>query len=189
MVRFLLFTLAFACAGAALAQRIDYPAGFSHLLERCQLRWQEPLDASYRDVYQDREGLLPCDLAIRSSQEDLEIRLKIIPWNDADPTTTTPHVIVWRALTHVAINDEHNTISGHQLATQQAMTEYGTDWVVEYFFTPKPDFAQYPWCRVVGMAREGVATVLVFFLFDDVENPALDLRKHTVTFTTEGGNR
>jgi hypothetical protein len=172
---------------AASAQRIDYPAGFARLLESCQLLWQEPLDAGYRDIYQDPDGLLPCNLALRSAKENLEIRLKIIPWNDSDPTTTAPHVIAWRALTHVAINDEHFIISGRQLDPEQALHDYGTNWAIEYFFTPKPAFGQYPYCKMVALAREGVATALVFFLFDDVENPALESRKHVLTFKQEPG--
>lgn len=165
-----------------LAQRIDYPPGYARLLEQCDLVWYEPLDAGYRDVYQNSDNLLMCDLALRSPKENLEIRLKIIPWLNREVTTHAPNVIAWRALTDVAVNDDNNLISGIQLSKEEARDRFGADMALMYFFTPKPIFSNYPYCRMLALAKEGKATVLVFYFFEDDSNPALDYRLELIAF-------
>ena len=164
------------------AQRIDYPAGFARLLNQCDLVWFEALDAGYRDVYQNSDSPVLCDLAIRSQKEDLEIRVKIIPWLQREVKSQTPNVIAWRTLTDVAVNDDDNLISGIQLSLEEARERFGADMALMYFFTPKPTFSNYPYCRMLALAKEGKATVLVFYFFQDAGNPALDSRLKVICF-------
>ncbi len=176
--------MGFAATGVQ-AQRIDYPPGFARLLEQCDLVWFEPLDAGYRDTYQNSDNPVLCDLALRSPKEKLEIRLKIIPWLNRDVKTQAPNVIAWRALTDVAVNDDDNLISGIQLSKDEARERFGADMAVMYFFTPKPIFSNYPYCRMLALAKEGKATVLVFWFFEDESNPALDHRMELIAFNRD----
>jgi hypothetical protein len=164
------------------AQRIDYPPGFARLLEQCDLVWFEPLDAGYRDTYQNSDNPVMCDLALRSPKEKLEIRLKIIPWLNRDVKTQAPNVIAWRALTDVAVNDDDNLISGIQLSQEEARERFGADMALMYFFKPKPIFSNYPFCRMLALAKADKATVLVFYFFEDENNPALDYRLELIGF-------
>ncbi len=165
-----------------LGQKIEYAEQFLELLEQANLEVFEPFDAGYRSYQPLENELLNCHHAIRSNSEDLEIRYFVLPWNEADNTTTAPHVATFRVLTSIASNADEAVISAIPLDWALVSDKYNADWGMAYFFNPKPAFSDSYACKLMALSKEGQGTVFVFFLFDDPGNLALDLRDLSARF-------
>lgn len=176
--------LILSAASPAWAQRIEYPEQFRSLLNQAKLEFFEPLDAGYKDVQAPENQFQNCHFAIRSRQEDLEIRFSVFPWSaPADNlVAANPHILTHLAVSNVAVNDPTALISGIELDEESLRQEFNADWGMVYFFKPKPEFSDQPFCRMVALCKEEQATVLVFFLFDDAGNTALDHRYLALRF-------
>jgi len=160
----------------AAAQKISYPAPFQELLDQAGLEFFEPLDAGYKDIEPLENDYQNCQFAIRSKKEGLQIRYFILPWNEADPATTNPHVATFRALTSIASNADEAVISAIRPTKEKLREDFNADWGMVYFFQPKPAFSPLPNCRMVAVCKEGQGTAFIFYLFDDPANEALDMR-------------
>lgn len=166
-----------------LAQKIEYPPQFLQLLDSVGIEFYEPLEAGYRDYEPLENRWQPCHFAMRSRKEKLDIRYYIEPWNDESSMASLPNVNTFRTLTMVASTDgETASISGIQPTKQSLLDEFNADWGMTYFFKPKTEFSEKPHCRMMALCKEGQGTIFVFFLFDDVENEALDVRKYALKF-------
>jgi hypothetical protein len=123
-----------------------------------------------------------CQWAVRSRSEGLEIRYAVLPWDEADPAATNPHVATQRLLSSVASNADEAVISAIRPGSEELRTDFNADWGMVFFFQPKPSFSDQPACKLLALCKEGQGTVFIFFLFSDPGNPALDLRAKTVRF-------
>ncbi len=164
------------------AQKISYPSQFQQLLTQAGLEFFEPLEAGYRDIEPLKNDFQHCQFAIRSRKEGLQIRYFILPWNDDDPTTTNPHLVTFRAITSIAINEDEAVISAIQPTKETLLKDFNADWGMIYFFQPKPGFSDKPSCRMVALCKEGQGTAFIFYLFDDPANEALDTRYLALRF-------
>lgn len=164
------------------SQVIDYPVHFLELVNQANLEFFEPIEAGYRAVHVQDNEFQQYDFGIRSGKEKLEIRYFILPWNENNPYSTQPNITAFRAVTNAATNADEAVISAIQPAKETLEKDFNADWGMVYFFQPKPGFANSPFCRMVALAKEGQATVLVFYLFDDPGNAALDTRYLAVRF-------
>lgn len=164
------------------AQKIHFPPHFQQLLDQTGIEFFEPLDAGYREVDTVENDYQNCQFAIRSRWEDLQIRYFILPWNEADPSTTNPHLATFRALTSVAVNSDEAVISAIQPEREKLRNDFNADWGIVYFFQPKTGFSELPACRMVSLCKEGKGTVFIFYLFDDPANEALDTRYIALRF-------
>jgi hypothetical protein len=172
----------FLLASNLQAQKIDYPPQFQQLLAQAGLEFFEPLEAGYRDIEPLKNEFQNCQFAIRSRKEGLQIRYFILPWNDGDPTTTNPHLVAFRAITSIAVNEDEAVISAIQPTKETLLKDFNADWGMIYFFKPKPGFSELPNCRMVALCKEGQGTAFIFYLFDDPANEALDTRYLALRF-------
>ncbi len=164
------------------AQKIDLPDDFALLLNQAGIEFFEPLEAGYKDIALPENDYHNCQLAIRSNQEHLQIRYFILPWNEEDPATTQPNLIAFRALTSIATNADEAIISVIQPDVETLREDFNADWGVIYFFRPKPGFSDQPFCRMIAICKEGQGTAFIFYLFDDPNNEALDMRYLALRF-------
>lgn len=164
------------------AQKIQYPPDFQQLLTLAGLEFFEPVEAGYRDIQLPENEFQPCQFALRSGKEDLQIRYFIQPWDDLDPRTTNPHVTAFRAVTSIAANAEETVISAIRPARETLLNDFNADWGMIYFFQPKPGFSDLPNCRMIALCKEGKGTAFIFYLFDDPANEALDTRYLALRF-------
>jgi hypothetical protein len=164
------------------AQKMEHSNLFNQLMEQAGLEVFDPLDAGYRSFELWENDYLNCQYAISSRQEDLEIRYFVLPWVEADATTTTPNVATFQVLTSVATNADEAVISAIQPTKESLLRNFNADWGMTYFFTPKPAFSDEPACKLMALSKEGQGTVFIFFLFTDPGNIALDLRETAVRF-------
>ena len=165
------------------AQKIEYPSEFIHLLDSVGVDFYEPLEAGYRDYEPLENRWQPCHFAMRSHKEKMEIRYYIEPWNNDQTMASLPNINTFRTLTMVASTDDETArISGIQPTKKSLLDEFNADWGMTYFFKPKIDFSEKPHCRMMALCKEGQGTLFVFFLFDDVNNEALDVRKYALKF-------
>ena len=157
-------------------------AHFTQLLEQAGLEIFEPLDAGYRSIQPLENDYLNCQYAINSNQGHLEIRCYVLPWNDANTSTTAPHVATFQVLTSVATNADEAVISAIQPTKSDLLRDFNADWGMTYFFRPKPAFSNEPACKMLALSKEGHGTVFVFYLFNDPGNETLDRRELAVRF-------
>jgi hypothetical protein len=177
-----LFALLLSISLAARAQKIDYPDHFKQLLAQCNVEFFEPVEAGYKDFEPWTNPYQPCHFAIRSREEDLQIRYFLQPWNENDPFATTPHVATFRLLTNLATNADEAVISAIQPTKKSLKEDFNADWGMIYFFQPKAGFSDLPNCRLLALYKEGKGTVFVFYLFKDPGNEALDTRYLALRF-------
>lgn len=169
------------CLLTSLTAQPELPPAFRQKLERCGLELLWPADVRYREGYVPREPFEHYDFAMYSAREGLEIRYAIHPWDDSDPATQTPQLLAMRAAATVATNDEAYFITMRPL-DQEELDFFRADGGVVYFFRPKEQFSGRKHCRLLVIYREGKGTALVYWLFDDVDNPAIDVRFHALRF-------
>ncbi len=171
-----------------LAQKMEQPDHFTQLLRQAGVELFEPLDAGYKDFVPLENPYLNCPFAIRSNQEDLQIRYYVQPWDERNYLSTAPNVNTFITLTNLATNADDAIISALRPDGQSLRRDFNADWGMTYIFTPKPVFSDSPMCKMVALCKEGQGTVFVFFLFDDPGNMALDRREMAVRFKEEIGN-
>lgn len=171
-----------ACPALGFAQGAGLPADFDQLLRQGGLSFAEPLDAGYRPVQLLDNEYQNCQYAIASGKEDLQIRYFVMPWDDADPLASSPHVATFRALSSVATNADDGHIYALEPSQASLREDFNADWGMVYFFQPKPGFSEQPLCRLLAIGKEGKGMAFVFFLFDDPANPALDTRYLALRF-------
>ena len=158
------------------SQKIEYPPLFYNLLEKVEAEYFEPVDAGYRDYEPHKNKYLNSHFAIRSNKEKMDIRYFIIPWNDDNPNASNPNIRTFTTLTNVATNSDDAIISAIQPTKESLLKEFNADWGMTYFFQPKDIFSDREHCRMIALCKEGKGTVFIFYLFDDVNNEALDTR-------------
>lgn len=162
-----------------LAAQIDRSPRFTRLLEEAQLDFYAPLENSYRDlpVWKEAAAFQSYDFAINSRQEDLEIRYRIMPYNEQNRIFLAPHIESWRLAMHLARNDdaEDARIITHFDVQDTVLKQYfNADWGMTFFFHPKGTFSNRTYCKLLALYSEGKGLAFVLFLFDE---PSEELEK------------
>ncbi len=142
----------------------------------------QPLDSDYKEESPKNNPFFRCDYVIRSRREDMEIRYALRPYQSGSPITQHPNLTVFSALSSAATNNEEAVIAQISIPIEELQEVFGADWGIMYQFTPKPGFSSAPYGRLLGLYKEEVGLVLIFFLFDDPNNSAIDLRYPAVYF-------
>jgi hypothetical protein len=155
-------------------QPADAPAAFTDKLEQLQVELYQVLDSDFKPAATTAQDFQPCDFAWHSRKDKLEIRYLALPWKEGDPASQYPHILAARTAAHVATNAEGAPMTLLSLGSEE-LDAFGADWGVAYFFMPKSLFAAQRHCELLVLHKEARGTILVFFLFDDPDNPALDL--------------
>lgn len=167
------------------AQKISYPTHFKTLLTQVGIDVFEPTEAKYRDFTPHKNSLEKYDFRMVSRKEKLEIRYSIKPYLEHDFMSQNPHLLTMRAVSSIATNEQDYVITALEMSPLELQNNFNADWGMTYFFTPKKDFANTPYCRMVALYKEGKGTAFVFYLFDDVKNEALDNRYFSLQFLKE----
>ncbi len=181
-IKSVLCLAAFALPGFCFSQKIEMPAPFLELLQKTGIEFYEPLEAGYKDIEPWPNPYQPCNFAIRSRKEDLQIRYLIEPWKDNDPISANPHVAIFRTLSNLATNADEALISAIQPTSADLHKDFNADWGMVYFFQPKKGFSDKPFCRMVALYKEGKGMAYIFYLFDNPANEALDRRYMALRF-------
>ncbi|MCB0707704.1 MAG: hypothetical protein KDC34_20455 [Saprospiraceae bacterium] len=167
----------------AFAQSVEFPAPFDEKLAIAGLEISQPLDAAYQTEPVYDNPYQQYDFAIHSKLEGMEIRYFVLPYNESDTLSMSPDVLCLRASTSVAVNEDEGIVSMLGITKRELRETFGADWGILYFFKPKQDFGAYQHCRMLALYKDGIGSVLVFFLFDDPNNDFIDLRFPAVRFT------
>lgn len=164
------------------AQELEFPAAFEKKLIETNLWISQPLDAGYElhPIFENEHQ--DYDFSIRSRNEYMEIRYYVLPYSESDTLSMSPDVLCLRASTAIAVNDDDAYLTMFRINRKELSESFGADWGILYFLTPKPGFSPAKYCRMLALHKEGVGSVLVFFLFDDPNNEAIDLRFPAVKF-------
>lgn len=181
-IKSILGPAAFILPTFCFSQKIEMPAPFLELLQKAGIEFYEPLEAGYKDIEPWPNPYQPCNFAIRSRKEDLQIRYLIEPWKDNDPISANPHVAIFRTLSNLATNADEALISAIQPTRADLQKDFNADWGIVYFFQPKEGFSEKPFCRMVALYKEGKGMAYIFYLFDDPANEALDRRYMALRF-------
>ncbi|MCB9283143.1 MAG: hypothetical protein H6563_03640 [Lewinellaceae bacterium] len=163
------------------SQPAALPPAFQLKLEAMQLEIFRPLDSDYQPVAPQPGDFQEYDYIIRSRSEKMEIRYLAIPYREDQWDSQYPHILATRMVTHVATNAEDAPISLLSLGTTE-LDAFHADWGVVYFFTPKDQVSERRTGELLVLHKEQRGTILVFFFFDDPDNPAIDRRFQSVQF-------
>jgi len=175
-IHWVCFAMLFSLPQWLFGQKIAYSEVFLQLIEQADLSIMEPFDAGYSTYQPPENDYLNCQHAIYSNKERLEIRYYVIPWDSTDNTSTTPHVATMQVLASVATNAKEAVIFATQLEQPMLMDRFNADWGMTYLLRPKPGFSEALDCKMMVLSKIGQGTVFVFLLFNDPNNPAIDLR-------------
>lgn len=165
----------------SVAQPPEFPEAFSSLLQQTGVDVYRPADGDYKPLPLDGMIYQPCDFAWYSRAEKLEIRYLARPWVESDFSTRFPHIQAARMAAHIASNEEGAFTTVLSLGTEE-LRAFNADWGAAYFFQPKDVFSERRHGELVVLFKEGRGTVMIFFLFDDPGNEALDLRFQALSF-------
>ncbi len=177
----------FLPAAIALWGQPELPPAFRQKLARSRLELLWPTEARYRAAYVPRTPFEHYDYALYSAREGLEMRFAIHPWSDDVPASQQPQLLAMRAAASAATNEEEWVIT-MRLLDEEELAPFGAEGGAVYFFKPKARFAQVPHCRLLVIYRAGCGTALVYYLFSDPDNPALDRRFHVLRFRPASGD-
>ena len=179
-LRSLAFCVVCCCAFPALAQ-ITLPGPFVGLLHDTGIELLLPLEAVYKLVDLEVNDFQPCQVAIYSRQEKIEIRYLVEPYDSNKVAFQLPHVNASRLLMHLASNDEDAVITGHSL-DNETLSRTGADWGKAFFFKPKTAFSSRQHCQLTILHKHLQGAIYIFLLFDDPNNPGISLRENAVFF-------
>ncbi len=182
-----LLLLCCLCTVVAKGQ-VECPADFKRLLQGAQIDFFEPVEGAYKGIALPRHHFQPCDFAIRSRKEQLEIRYLIVPFQNeaSNPVAQAPHVHCMRLVSHLASNDEQAVITILSIDEAELRETFNADWGKLFFFQPKPGFSERSHCKLLALHAEGKGTALVFFLFDQ-PSKELDNRHVALRFLDDVG--
>lgn len=183
LCRFLPFPL--LCLPLVLAaQRIDISEDFNQLLSQVEAQLVLPVESDYKDIQPVKNRWLNYDFSIRSRKERMEIRYKVLPFEERDKSFFAPHVKAMQAAIQVATNDDAYVVSALSLSEKSLQEDYRADWGKLFTFVPKAEFSSRRTCQMITLYREGKGMVLLFFLFDKPPME-LDYRHLAVSFAGE----
>lgn len=178
---FLCFVLLFLWILPLVAQP-ELPGGFARLAREMGVDILLPTDAGYKAYKLTTDHYQPCQFAIYSRKEKLELRYLLEPFDSSSAELSLPSLFTGRLLLHLASNDDDTVIAGHVLeeATLQA---YNADWGKVFFFRPKNSFSTRKYCQLLALAKKDKGIALAFFLTDNPNNTALENRILTLYFS------
>lgn len=180
----LMFALLLLASSKAEAQ-LKMNEEFTELLERAGIEFLEPVEARYKTAPARKNPFRSYDYAIRSRKEGIEIRYLIRPYEPNASTADIPHVEASRLVMHLATNDQDYLVAGREVAPEVLSEFFNADWGMQYFFRPKPGFADWNHCELLALHKDGQATAFVFFLFDE-PSPELGNRFYALRFREIG---
>ena len=176
--RLLLCSLLFWGMTQPLVGQVDLPPEFAQQLTDNELQFVFAADSDYRPYRYQLNDYEPCDFAMRSRRERLQIRYLIMPLDTGDYMSYLPQMMASRMVSHLTKNEEEAVISMHELSQEQTEGDFHADWARIFYFPPKPQFSDYEHCRMLAIYREGKTMAYVFFLFD---KPPVQLNQRLVT--------
>jgi len=161
---------------------------FLQRLDAMGLEWLQPADARLKTFLPAPNPYENFLFAYRLPREDLELRFALYPESSEDPASQNPSLLAFRSVTSAATNDPEYRISLMEMEPEQARLQFNADGALLFFFHPKPDLAPYEHCRLLVLYKAGQGTALVYFFFDDPDNPTLDTRLQTLRFRDKPRN-
>ena len=165
------------------AQSDDWLAQADSLLQQMEMEWSLPAEVAIKPLRVRGNPFQSYQLAFRLPGEKLEMRVRLYPSEEHYPELEAPHLRAGRAATSVGRNDKDAIISQFHLSDSYLWKHFRADWGVEYYLEPKPGFSTHRHCKLLVLHRAGAGTALIFFLFDDPRNPAIDDYASLIRFT------
>ncbi len=167
--------------------QLKYSDDFLSLLNHAEIDFYEPVEGNYKTRKIYKEYYQPCDFAMHSRKEDMEVRYLIAPYSEKGPAFNAPHVETVRMVAHLASNDPEAVITVLSLEEEALREDFNADWGKIYFFQPKEQFSTSKHCKLLSLYAEGKGIAMVFFLFDK-PSPELDNRFLALRFKDEVTN-
>ncbi len=177
------FALLLVCFVSGFGQ-IELPKHFEENLQEAKLEFYMPLENSFRNLTIRENNIHAYDLAIKSKEENVEIRYVILPVGHSIGDELANIKFVSKASSIASNEAESSTMVFHPMETSEAKNTFNADWGASVFFQPKLQFSHREHCKMVALHAEGKANVYIFYLFDDV---SIDLNAlpHLIRFADE----
>ena len=168
------------------SQRLSIDESFLEKLEAAEIDFFQPADSDYKNANLLKNPFQPYDFAMQSKKEDMELRVAIIPYKENNPSTMMPQVQAMRAAASAATNNQDAVMTLLSLEGGE-LNKFNADWGAIHIFVPKPGFSGRKHCKMLTLYKEEKGTIILFLLFDDPANKAIEWREETFRF--KGGDR
>ncbi len=173
-MRHLLLLLSLLVMPWAIADQSTDPDGFEALLVEGELLFAPP--AGYVDLPPGRNPVMDYEHALRSADEQLEIRLAIRPlkrlqidYDDPHGAVPNPNHIfplVFESLATRLSGGRHTP--SNEYPADQAKAKFNADWAAAAVFDTVEDFGtRYKQGLLVAIHRNKISDAYLVFLFDD----------------------
>lgn len=177
----------------SLAGPVWAATAFESLLEESGIDWKRPAD--FRDVPIQDNNQLPYEMAVRSTDDSMEIRYAIRPltrveidYNDPHGSTPDPNHIfpmVFQALIGKLSKGGRNP--SQEYKREDAEERFGADWAAMVVFDVEPEFApEFNGGLMLAMHKNKRADAYVVYLFKDYESAKSRINAHLDTLRFRG---
>ncbi len=162
--------------------QIEKTLSFQALLDSASISTVKILESTYKTYKPIISEEIPYRHAIRSKKENMAIRYDIIPSSLNKIIDEVPQGFSFTRIINAASNEEGaDGISVHSIR-QSDLKTFNAEWGLVAYFKPKEHLTNYKHCKLLTLFKTGHGIAYIYFFFDDVNNPYLDMRHHAIWF-------
>ena len=149
-------------------KRLGAKESFNNTLEEFGLYYYEPTEAWLHPVPQKKKDYGKFDMILQSSDDAVEIRYRFKKINSIQDLANHPQLDMFQYVASLSTNDQNPNITLTEIAPAVIDTIFNADWGLYADFQPKHSLAPYPYCRLIGLYKEGHSLVysMVFYETD-----------------------
>ena len=144
-----------------LQGQMDAFIDFQNQVKNLGLAFAIPTENQYETI-SGASDFISSDFAIEKQKGDLEVRFILISSDEIQ----IPHINTMGLISTLATNQQETVISIIPMGKNAKENEYGADWGLQAFFTPKTSFSEKQHCKLLALYKEGKAMAYLLYLFD-----------------------
>jgi len=131
------------------------------------LYYYEPTEAWLHPVPQEMDEYGPFNMILQSSDERVEIRYRFKKISSALDLANHPQLDMFQYVATLSSNDQNPNITLTEIDSEIIDTVFNADWGLYADFQPKESLANYPFCRLIGLYKEGHALVYSMVFYEE----------------------
>lgn len=165
----LLIIWGFLCIQITAHTQLDVPVSerFENTLDEFGLYYYEPTEAWLHPVPQQRQDYGPFDMILQSSEEKIEIRYRFKKIKSVQDLANHPQLDMFQYVASLSSNQQTPNITLTEIESEIIDTIFNADWGLYADFQPKESLAPYPFCRLIGIYKEGHAMIYSMVFYEE----------------------
>jgi len=140
---------------------------FENTLDAFGLYYYEPTEAWLHPVPQQLKDYGPFDMILHSSDEKIEIRYRFKKIKSKQDLANHPQLDMFQYVASLSSNEQRPNITLTEIESAIIDTVFNADWGLYADFQPKESLASFPFCRLIGLYKEGQAMIYSMVFYED----------------------